>query len=113
VTRPFRCCLCNLAFKSRQFLQRHMTAHSDSREFVCQFCDCTYKYKKGLNRHVKKCHNLCVRTSQPPVRREFKVEDYLDLGESELYPVKKVIDEKTGEGVEILFWLKRKSINLI
>lgn len=103
ISRPYPCSLCQLAFKSKQFLQRHMTSHSDSRNFICQFCEKTYKYKKGLNRHIKKFHNLCMFDKNKPLRKHFKVEDYLDLNEQDKFTPKKIFDHSLGKEIEILF----------
>lgn len=111
-TRPFPCQNCNLAFKSKQFLQRHMTSHSDTREFSCQFCERTYKYKKGLNRHVKKFHILNVSDNKKPTRKKFKVEDYLDLDDFAKFTPKKIFDPSTGKEIEILFTWHHRGVKL-
>ena len=88
-----------------------MTSHSDSREFPCQYCEKTYKYKKGLNRHVKKFHMLSVSETKKQMRKKFKVEDYLDLGDQPPYIPKKIVDN-TGKEVEIIFVWRCKGVRL-
>lgn len=111
-SRPFPCTLCKRAFKSKQFLQRHMTSHSDAREFSCQFCEKSYKYKKGLNRHVKKVHSLCDFSKNKSLRKSFKVEDFLDLQEKDKYVPKKLFDPATGKEIEILFTWRHRGVVL-
>jgi uncharacterized Zn-finger protein len=103
VTRPFSCSLCSLSFTSKQFLQRHMTSHSDIREFSCQICSKTYKYKKGLNRHIKKSHNIDSLENKYSIRKQFKVEDYLNLPGQDRYSPRKIVDINTGKEKEVLF----------
>ena len=55
--RPYECSVCNRSFKLKQFLQRHMTVHTDERKFECVDCGKSYKYSKGLNRHRHQVHN--------------------------------------------------------
>lgn len=52
------CGVCGRLFKSRQFLSRHLTVHSDLREFACDICGKSYKYKKGVNRHRQLVHKV-------------------------------------------------------
>ena len=111
ITRAFPCPSCTLAFKSRQFLQRHMISHSDSRDFPCQYCEKSYKYKKGLNRHVQKLHLLSVSETKKQLRKKFKIEDYLDLGNQQIYTPQKIIDS-TGKEVEIIFAWRCKGVKL-
>lgn len=110
--RPYACCLCKLAFKSKQFLQRHMTSHSDAREFSCQFCQKTYKYKKGLNRHIKKLHNIGVFDILKPLKKHFKVEDFLDLVKEDKYKPKKVWDCTLQQEIDVLFTWTTKQLNV-
>jgi uncharacterized C2H2 Zn-finger protein len=85
-----------------------MTSHSDAREFSCHFCDKTYKYKKGLNRHIKKFHNFGVFDMIKPLKKQFKIEDFLDLAKEEKYQPIKVWDFAKGKEVQILFNWKIK-----
>jgi hypothetical protein len=102
-SRPFPCSLCKLAFKSKQFLQRHMASHSDAREFSCHFCEKTYKYKKGVNRHIKKFHNFGDFDLIKPLKKHFKVEDFLDLAKDEKYRPVWVWDYDKGREIKVLF----------
>lgn len=103
--KPFQCAICNLGFKKKQFLERHMTSHSSSRDFSCQFCQKTYKYKKGLNRHIKKIHNFNLPETRKIYKKKFKVEDYLNLDED---PKPIEISAKK----EIIFTWRRRGANL-
>jgi hypothetical protein len=38
-----------------------------------------------------------------PLRKHFKVEDYLDLNEQEKFTPKKIFDHSLGKEIEILF----------
>lgn len=108
ISRPFPCNICNLAFKSKQFLQRHLVSHSDVRNYSCSFCGKTYKYKKGLNRHIKKYHHVGDLDLNVQLKKHFKVEDFLDLAQEEKYNPKKIWDSSKGKEVEVLFTWKLK-----
>lgn len=110
--RPFSCNLCSLAFKGKQFLQRHMAAHSDARNFYCQYCQNTYKYKKGLNRHVKKVHNCSIPDNRKQSMKKFRVEDYLNLEEPEKYTPTTIRDKDTAKEIEILFTWRSSAVKL-
>lgn len=107
--RPYPCTICDLAFKSKQFLQRHMTSHSDDRNHLCLYCEKSYKYRKGLNRHIKKTHKLGVNDSIKSLKKQFKVEDFLDLAKESKYKPQKIWDFEKGREVEVLFTCIKKS----
>lgn len=111
--RPFPCSICKLAFKSRQFLQRHMVSHSDARNYSCSYCGKTYKYKKGLNRHIKKLHQIGDPDLSKSLKKHFKVEDFLDLAYEDKYCPKKIWDAEKGQEKEVLFTWKLKEKPLI
>lgn len=79
INRPFVCPVCSIAFKIKQFLQRHMTVHSEVRNFQCDVCGKTYKYNKGLNRHKQLVHkfpkNKQIRTPKCDWRSFLELEE--------------------------------------
>ena len=94
--RPFACDICNFRFTSKQFLQRHLTVHTNERKYKCELCSRAYKYRKGLNRHYKKFHdqfyqntignNLSnVHTRIKKIKKEFIKEEIEESEENILY----------------------------
>ena len=56
IAKPFKCEVCEMAFKSRPDLEMHKTRHSEERKFECSFCDKKFKCKYSLRNHEKKIH---------------------------------------------------------
>ncbi|XP_026190820.1 zinc finger protein 595 [Cyclospora cayetanensis] len=53
---------CNLAFRKKTSLERHILCHSDQRSFKCEDCGAAFKRKEHLSRHKVLRH----KTRSPP-----------------------------------------------
>ena len=55
--RPFKCSLCEKAFKSARYLRLHGRVHTSVRSFKCSHCDKTFKAKNDQARHNTETHS--------------------------------------------------------
>ena len=49
------CEICSKRFTFKQYLEKHMTVHSDTAKYACFRCGRKYKYPTGLVRHKRMC----------------------------------------------------------
>lgn len=54
--RPYKCCDCAGAFRSKGDLRSHRKLHVDDRPFICGKCGKTFKTYQYLVKHLKKCN---------------------------------------------------------
>lgn len=54
--RPYKCEICDFAFKIPSHLKDHQLVHSDQRPYECSDCFKTYKRKKDLKLHQANIH---------------------------------------------------------
>ena len=50
------CGVCETKFNRKDFLDKHMSRHSDIKDFKCQSCEKSFKTKAGLSSHVHGVH---------------------------------------------------------
>lgn len=72
------CDICNKSFFTKTYLERHMLAHSDERQFLCTYDKCFRRFKRKdiLNEHIKKYH--LEKWQQQQKIQEEKVAQFLD-----------------------------------
>lgn len=51
--RPFKCSVCNKAFKRNEHLTRHFVIHSGDKNFSCNICHKAFSRKDHLNKHTQ------------------------------------------------------------
>eukprot|EP01083_Nonionella_stella_P257367 881035_1 len=54
--RPFKCSLCENAFKSNRDLKSHQRIHTNERQFQCNVCEKSFKSRGEVNKH-QRCHS--------------------------------------------------------
>lgn len=55
---PFTCAVCGKGFAFKSLWDRHMRCHTGDRPFKCPVCDLTWKHKAHLQRHLLQAHGL-------------------------------------------------------
>ena len=52
----FICGICGMKFNRKDYLDKHVYRHSDSKDFPCSYCDKSFKTKSLLSSHIHGYH---------------------------------------------------------
>ena len=55
--RPYKCEICDKAFRDRTTLRDHHITHSDIETFLCPHCGKRFKFRQSYNRHLTVLHD--------------------------------------------------------
>lgn len=56
--RPWACKICNMTFKIKAGLQKHLHTHAGTRPFVCHICTQGFYNREVLEKHLNEVHKL-------------------------------------------------------
>lgn len=57
-TRPWECKICNMTFKIKAGLQKHLHTHAGTRPFICHICSQGFYNREVLEKHLHEGHKL-------------------------------------------------------
>jgi len=57
ITKPYRCEICKLYFKTNSSLTRHTKNHTPVFDFNCNICKAKFKRNDVLNQHIREVHS--------------------------------------------------------
>lgn len=76
--KPFQCSSCDLGFKERGNLNKHIgSVHDKKRTKLCHLCGKTFAFRDGLTRHISNVHKNERKHACGLCHRQFKQRSHL------------------------------------